>query len=363
MVSRLEGWGVRRRATALAAVIAMLVASAWVWPTVDAYGRAGALFAEAVLARPLPWAGPTVEEEVRWPEGGVGLLTRPAADEQYPALLLVLGAEPAAPDDPRVQRLLRALARAGFAVLLADPEPLIDGRVTPDEVPLLVEGFQALRAHPAVRPDRVGFLGLSVGGSTQLVAAADPAIAEDVWMVFAIGPYFDAATLTAEVLGGAYRHDGDLVPWEPDETSVRVTTNTLLAALPADEVEALREDSRPATSDGRLVRDLLEADSYDAVIALISRLDGDLRSRLAAVSPAEHLDGLRAPLYLLHDMDDPFIPPTHSDALADRYSPRAYHRIELFQHVEPRPSDAGILLRDGWRMLQMFAEVIREGRD
>lgn len=364
-MNSLDTWGVRRRVVAITTALAFasLVAA---WPAIDAYGRAAVVFGDAVLHAPMhriAWAMPDpVHEELHWPDGGYGLLTRPDAAGRHPALLLILGAEPADPDDPRVLRLTGALARIGFVVLLARSEPLIDGRVTPDEVPLLVGAFRVLQQHPSVRGDRVGLVGLSTGGSLQLVTAADPAIADSVGSVLAIGSYYDAGTLSAEVLSRTYRTDAGLVAWSPDETAVRVVRNTLLAALPPDEEATVVRDAEPATEDGRVVRELLRAPSLDGAVALLERLSPQAHAQMTAISPSAHLAGMRAPLYLLHDRSDPFIPLHHSDAVAAHYPPAAYHRLDIFQHVEPRPSSVGVLLRDGSRMLRMFAEIIRAAR-
>lgn len=365
-MSRLDDWSVGRRVVTMAVAVTLLAFVA-AWPTVDALGRAGFVFGDAVLHLPahrISWAMPDrVDEDLRWPNGGYGVLVRPDSPGRYPALLLILGAEPADPDDPRVRRLTGALARVGFVVLLVRSEPLIDGRLTSDEVPLMVGGFRALQQHPSVRPDRVSLFGLSTGGSLQLVVASDPAIAGEVRSVIAIGSYYDAGTLSAEVLSGTYRTKAGLVSWTPDETSVRVARNTLTTALPAAEAAALAAAAEPATEDGRIVRQLLDGPPLDSATALLNGLSPSTRAQISAISPSAHLDGMRAPLYLLHDRSDPFIPLPHSDAIAAHYRPVAYHRLDIFRHVEVRPSSLRVMIRDGSRLLGMFTIIIREARE
>jgi dienelactone hydrolase len=360
----MRDWSVPARTYFIAVLVAALTIGAWAWPAVEAYGRAAALFGDAVLrlpVRPLTWVTPDpVTEELRWPDGGYGLLTRPGDEGRHAALVVVLGADPASPDDPRVRRLTDSLARTGFAVLLARSEALIDGRVSADEVPLAAGAFQVLRDHPSVRPDRVAFVGLSTGGSVALVAAADPSIAADVWFVLAIGPYYDAGALAAEVTSETYAGTAGQVAWDPDETAVEVVRATLLAQLDDADRAAIEAGTAPVSADGRAIARLLARPGLAEAESLVASLGPAAQATLDAVSPSRHLAGLRAPLYLLHDRDDPFIPWTHSESIAAAYEPDVYHRLELFDHVDPAPGNVGVLLRDGWRLLRLFAAIIRD---
>src|SRR5262249_44875329 len=149
-----------------------------------------------VLARFAPVPTTTAFE---WSEGGTGVLTLPGGTGPHATVVLSLGADPAPPDDPEVHRLTDGLARAGISTLLVRSQALIDGRVSPEAVPVLVGAFEALRADPRVRPDRIAFVGLSVDGSLSLIAAADPRIASHVWFVLAFGSAYDVGEVAADV--------------------------------------------------------------------------------------------------------------------------------------------------------------------
>lgn len=328
-------------------------------PGIVAASRAAALLGDAVFrmpVRPLAYFTPApAVETLTWPDGGTGVLTLPGGGGVHAGLVLMLGAEPAGPDDPRVQRLTDSLARTGLATLLVRSPRLIDGMVTPDEAPQLVGAFRALRGHAGIRPDRAGFIGLSVGGSIAIVAAADPSIAEQVWRVIAIGPHYDGRTLVASIGARAYRDAGAAVPWSPDDTSTGIMTRTLLAALPEADRAAVVADTPSAGADGEIVRELLRGPTLERAETLVAQLSPRTQAALDAISPRPSLAGLRAPLYLLHDRSDAFIPWTESEAIAAASRPAVYHRLDLFEHVDPRPRDAAILLRDGWRLLRLFS--------
>jgi dienelactone hydrolase len=361
----MDDWSIRRRVLLVAVLVALLFGIEAAWPKTSAHARALAVVGDVVLrlpVRPLTWvtADPTVDE-FRWPDGGVGVLTMPGGDEPSAGLILMLGAEPAEPDDPRVRRLTDSLARAGLATLLVRSELLINGDVTSGEVPLLVGAFEALRQHPQIRDDRVAFVGLSVGGSVEMVAAAHASIADQVWFVFALGPYYDAGRLAAEVMSSAFRSADAIETWEPDDTAVRVVRRTLLVGLPEAERARLDAGEPVATPDSRVAQALLERPALERAEELVAEFGSDARAELAAISPMHHLEGLRAPLYLLHDRNDEFIPWPHSDAIARAYEPEVYHRLDIFAHAEPEVGNLDVLLRDGWRLLRLFARIIEDG--
>lgn len=356
-----DAWAVRTRARAIALLVGALLLVA-LWPAIDAHARATAFFAHAVLrlpGEPLGWVTATpVEEAFAWADGGAGVLTLPGTAGPHPVLLVVLGAEPAAPDEPAVVALRDGLARIGLGTLIVRSHPLIDGEVTPDEVPLIVGGFEALERDPRVRAGRVGMLGLSTGGSLVLVAAAQPRIADRVRLVFAMGAYHEAERLVAEVVAGRTRaSSGAVEPWTPDPTAVRVVRATLLSALPPTE-RAAAAAGTPSTPAARAAAELVAGASFDRAEALVTALGPDVRARMVAISPDAHLAGLRAPLFLLHDRADAFIPVAHTESLARATTPRAVELVDLFEHVEPKPANLRLLLTDGWRVLHLIAAVI-----
>ncbi len=349
--------GERRRAAAFLAPVVLLVALAFAWPALDAWTRSAALFSDVIVrapVRPVTWFTDTPSREtIEWgDDGGRGLLTRPAGTEPAPALVLILGADPATADDPRVERLVDSLARTGFVVLFPLSDELDAKRVGAVEVERLVGAFEALERDPAVRAHRIAFVGLSAGGSLAIVAASDERIAARVWSVTAIGPYFDAASLAASTLAGAYRSPDGVVPWTPERVTVEVVEQTLLSSLPTEQ----RDRLTTAGIDGDLDGDL------DATQALLRELPPEQMATLRAISPSASIDGLRAPLYLLHDRNDAFVPWTESEALAAAHRPAVYHRLDLFEHVEPRPGNVPVLLRDGWRLLRLFARIYRDAQ-
>ncbi len=366
MLRRADSWGVCQRTTTVVLVMVLLIAFTIALPTIHVLARATAFTSDAVFrlpVRPLTWVtGDPTTQPIEWHAGGRGLLTLPSGNEPHPGLVLVLGADAAAPNDDRVERLTENLARIGFAVLLTQSDELDSSLVLPLETPRLVNAFESLRSHPLIRPDSIGYIGLSVGGSLAIVAAAHPEIAADVAFVVAIGPYYDASTLAAAVVSHSFRHPGGIEFWEPAKISSRVVRQTLFSALPKAERAAI-ETGQPASSKaGHAVVALFNRPTFEDAEGLLTSLNPEQQELFEAISPRHQMAGLRAPLYLLHDRNDEFIPWVESETLAMAHVPAIYHRLDLFNHVDPDPSNLRFVARDGWRLLRLFIRIIGDSR-
>ena len=345
----MDEWTIGHRVRFLARVVALLLVLAAL-PTAHDWWRATTFTADVVFGlpgRPIMWfSGDPSTSTFDYAEGGRGVLTLPAGDGEAPGLILALGADPAEADDERVVRFTEGLARIGFAVLLTRSDELDAAVVRPVEIGRLTAAFEALAAHPRVRDDRVGYVGLSAGGSLTIVAAAQPEVAGEVGFVVAIGPYYDASSLAASVLSESFRGPDGVEPWDPARISERAVDNTLLASL-----DDPGRASFEALGDEATIE---EAETFLAGLApaALANLEG--------VSPSDHIDGLRAPLYLLHDRADRFVPWVESEALVADHEPALYHRLDLFDHVEPDPGNLRHAVRDGWRMLRLLAHILGE---
>ena len=206
--------------------------------------RGAAFFLEAWLqspVRPLTWvAPPPVRRECPIPGSRSGLLTLPGRGRNHPALVFSTGVRATEPLHKRViRRTTDAFARIGVATLHLQSRHLDEGRVLPQEVTAHVGAFETLRDDPSINRERIGFVGLSATGSIAIAAAADERIRDDVWIVLALGTYFDAASLVAAVTSRHCRTSHGLSAWEPERLSEEVVRETVLSALDADDRVAL----------------------------------------------------------------------------------------------------------------------------
>lgn len=275
----------------------------------------------------------------------------PASGTAHSAVIFSMGAPPLDLDDPRLERLAEDAARADVAMLVPFSERLNDMAIEPEEIDALVAEFDYVQELPQVDPQRVGFIGVSVGGSLALTAAADSRIASDVEYVVSFGGYFDALDTFGAIATHRIEYDGVDEEWTPRYHAEKVMAYQLINRVDsARDRDLLRrwfiehedvssEELASLSPTGRSSYDFLANRDPKLVTDLIDRLPADGVAELDYLSPRTTIDHVQAELFIIHDRADPFIPYTESrklmDALGDRPNTH-YDEIRLFEHVEPR---------------------------
>ena len=322
----------------------LVVAIVVVLPTISAAGlalRTGLFLAEFLSdGRWRPLSAVTAEPQVQPLAARAGARDIPADlyasghPATRPGLILVHGLSPAGKDDPRLREAARLLARAGWAVAVPTVEGLARFRLRPEDAAAVTAAGRALRAAGA---QPIAVLAVSVGTGPALTAAADPAMAGDVSAMLTLGGYASARALLRYTLTGDAR---DLPPEgraRPDEGAIAlfVAANHELMDAPGQRLAANRE---PA-----------------AVDALLAHLPEGSQRLLDALSPERYVEGLRAPLFLVHGRDDPAVPVSESRRLAETAAragrPTRLAVVGTVGHVEP---GAGTRLAELARLGALF---------
>ena len=243
-----------------------------------------------------------------------------------PGLLLCHGAVDSGPYDPRLVALARAFALRGLHVVCPDLPALRAFRADPAEVDLLVRIAESMaRDGEHVEPDDLALVGISIGGSYCLVAAARPELAERVGTVFAFGGYDDLERLVRSWMvdpspGVPELHDplvegrrrvllGNLdgLAAPADRPALRAALRALLTGAPPPETTGLS----PAGSrvlDCALSTEPIAPALADAVLA-------PMGPTLRALAPGRDGRAPRARVFLLHGEGDRIVPPSDADAL------------------------------------------------
>jgi acetyl esterase/lipase len=305
-----------------------------------------------------------------------------SADSPAGAMLLVFGVNNLGREHPAVRRVADGLARSGVAVLVPDSATLLEGRLEVGEIDGVVRAFELLQSQPAVDRSRIGIVGFSVGGSLALVAARDDRIAAAVRYVNAFGAYADAAEYLANVAAHSYEVDGERVAWLPTPLAREVFARFMFEQVADPEVRSALRDAYEApilagerpepddelagglSGDARAVYRLLTASSLDEARSAVGRLPADTLDLIDAISPARHLAGLQADVYLMHETDDHHVPYVHSRALADTYGAegllRRHSEFRLFDHVQPDDLDLVAAAPELWKLLWHLHAVMLE---
>ena len=306
-----------------------------------------------------------------------------SADRPAGAMLLVFGVNNLGRNHPAIVRVADALARTGVAVLVPDSRTLLDGRLEVSEIDGVVDAFRLLATRPEVDRERLGIVGFSVGGSLALLAARDPAIAGQVRWVNAFGAFADAADYLADVSAHAYGLDGTTVAWPPTPLAREVYLRFLLdqvddpadrSALEAAHADAILAGERPVADPGLraslvseagvAVQDLLTSTSLADARRSIDRLPAESLAFIDAISPARHLRGLSADVYLMHETEDHHVPFVESRALAAALGAtgrlREHTEFRLFDHVQPDDLDLLAAAPELWKLLLHVRRLMEE---
>lgn len=270
---------------------------------------------------------------------------------RHPALVLSLGLDPAPPDDVRVVRLLDGLARSGLIAVLIESEALNSDHLAPDLPRALVEGVQYTAAQPYTRADRVGMFGFSVGGSLAIVAAADPAIRDQLRSVDAFGSYDTLEDALLSIGTHTLDDDGSVRVWTPNAIASEHLTNVLLNGL-SDQTEATALhryfvegdaqalDGVTLSAAGQAIKDLLTSRDRAAGRSELPALPHALQANLMALSPLPRIADVRAQVFIMYDREDPLLPFTGSRdlcAAARAAGLKPYcSAFSIFQHVDPQ---------------------------
>lgn len=281
-------------------------------------------------------------------------------------------------DNRGVQQLInfsQALAQAGIVVMNVTTPTLIQYALAPQDSNAVVQAFDALAHWPGVTASHIGIIGFSAGGALACLAAADARIRDKVASVTLFGSYYNAASLLHDIGRRAIDVDGKLQPWQPQEVPIQVMTNTIAGQLSNFDgsllISSLDPGSTPLTSSEQAelsppalaAYHLLAGDEPDNVDANIAALTPQIDALLTALSPSSIIKQIHAPIYLLHDRNDQFVPFTQSrafdQALTQLHHPHDFAELGIFQHVEVRPDLAFTQeLSDGSSLARIITEML-----
>ncbi|MBI2845295.1 MAG: hypothetical protein HYX86_01980 [Chloroflexi bacterium] len=301
-------------------------------------------------------------EEIFYPtaEGTTrAFISRPGDSGDHPAVIVFFGLNPDLLD-PRLRSLVDDLARAGFVVMFPYSEGVSEYRLKTSYIQDLVDAFRYLEGQPYVRRDKIGYGGFSLGASLSFVAAGDDRISERVSFVNFFGGYYDAYDLLLAVTTHTAEENGERVPWEPHPEMTAFVQLVLLNSLESKEdydliyrdwYQGQAADLSRLTPQGQAVYELVRNRDPELFPALFAQLPEGMRREFKEISPRYGLDKLQAPLFILHDRGDPYIPVGESRRLAVSLPSAQYTETDLFQHVVPRAAG------DLWTLLGEIAKL------
>jgi len=308
-----------------------------------------------------------------------GALYLPAGSASRPGVLLVNGTEvPQGWRDPDIERFARSLAELGNAVYVPDLPGLKDTRLSARALPALAADIAWLHASGYARGGRVVLLGVCVGASLALIAAAEPANRGAVASVIGLDPYASLAdVLRAATTGMGPNAAGRLAPfamaaWVQADVA-RAVAAPLVGSAPSRQrvlqalarsspLDPLRGYTAPPSAalsaSGRAWWRLLGNRDPARFAALLAALPAPTRQALNAFSPLGVVQQIQAPVLLVAPEVDFAFPAGDATALQQANPSRVQLiRSAALDHVTPSFSPGQ--LAGYWQLLHFAIQGSR----
>ena len=302
----------------------------------------------------------------------------------HPGLILVHGVNEVGKADARIRWAAQMLCRAGFSVLVPDFLGFKSLRLRPADTREIADSFLYFSSRAdLVRPDRVGIAGFSYGAGPTLIAGCDPRLRDQIAFLISFGGYYDLMDVIEFATTGHYSYQGQSFFQPPDEYTrwIFLHYNLDLLSLEGDrgilqEAEVWKEGSRRTdlvdrlSPEGKAVYNLLNNRDPDRVAGLFSQLSPKVRQYIELLSPSRRAKDMKAYLFIIHGVPDPFIPHTESLRLFDSLSQKQRSHLALlriFSHVRPSvppPTFANILsvyIPEGAKLYSLVYDILRRG--
>ena len=256
-------------------------------------------------------------------------IVRPGRPPPWPAFLFANGATPDGRAHPVVRRLALALARSGYATFIPDLPGISGGELTPATLARPSSAHRKVADARETRHGRVGLVGVSVGGTLALLAAADERLAARVSLVACVAPFTDLRKVMMLATTGMYRDGAGVLSAYPTPPSLAVGLGRSLAAmLPAtaaaaglattlrtldvasdDPLAPLRTGpSDPLDHATNSVRELLANQDPTRFDDLHDALSDEIRRTIETLSPICVATRIRAPIEIATAPRDTYFP-------------------------------------------------------
>jgi pimeloyl-ACP methyl ester carboxylesterase len=352
-------------------LVAALVFRSWV----SAQARAVIVLSRTSNTPVLSWPVGVLTDEPRVEDaiiaGQATTLVRPGAGRSWRAVVFVNGVTRRGRHHPDVERLARALARAGYLVAVPDPPGLRQGTLTLRTLAATTAVVRSVGERPDVRDGRVALFGVSVGASLALLAAEQPSLASRIRVVAGIAPYTDLVQIARLTTTGVYMKHGRLERYRTKAFAALVIARSLAASLtpgrdrtlllarllavpddapdPLAPLRALHE-SRLRPQAHALVRLLANRDPA-RFHSLYAALPQRIRHAATLLSPLAAAARLQTRVLIASAPHDKYFPPDETRALTHRAPHVALTVTPALQHAIPHFSlgdFAGLFRFDGF---------------
>jgi pimeloyl-ACP methyl ester carboxylesterase len=237
-----------------------------------------------------------------------------SGESSYSPLLIIHGVNPTGKDSPDLMRISGALAQSGYQVFVPDLAEMKRQHLDPEEAARIKSVFEFIGKDAAIAC-------FSYGCGPAMIAAADSDIRNRVRFALAFGGYFDVRETLVSVITNPKSDivywkwvflgaNADLVAGESDRSTLQVIAERRAAGKPdAGETNKL-------SAEAKVLVDLFNAPDPEMLLTRLRAGPENLQHRLDALSPSRVIGQIRAPLILVHGINDAVIPAQQTIAFA-----------------------------------------------
>jgi pimeloyl-ACP methyl ester carboxylesterase len=283
------------------------------------------------------------------------------AESRRGSLVLIHGFTADGRRDPRLVGFALSLARSGFQVLVPEIPGLTDMAVGSAQTEEIATALR-FATHTGAS---TGLAAMSLAAGSAVLAAMEADTAPRVGYLLLVGGYYDIIDVLRYATTGADRGTGRTVAVSPpmregkwlllssqlhhlDHPSDRAALHAIARARLHDAHAPVQQYLDVLTVPGRAVYELITNTEPDRVEPLVAKLPHSVRKELAELDLArQDLGRLQARLLLIHGANDPVIPLSHSERLAQALPPGQAELVvpANLAHVDLSPG-----LRDSWEL-------------
>jgi pimeloyl-ACP methyl ester carboxylesterase len=307
-------------------------------------------------------AGKVREEETSL-AGVPAVVVRPGRGAgPWPAVVVLPGVTRQGRRHPAFLGIGRGLAAAGRLAVVAEPEGLAAGELTPAAVGEARAAVEAMLSRPDAASVGISLVGVSGGGTLALRTAADPALAGRVSIVVTLAPLCDVPEAIRVVTTGAYRDGDALVPYTSGDFFKLVVARSVVACLVpgedrtalrsrllaledygADPLSSLREWPRGTLgASARAAVELLSNEDRNRFDDLFDEIPNELRGAIDAISPISVAHRIAAPVELVVAREDKYITLADATSFAEACTSARLTVLGSLEHAVPELSPTAV---------------------
>ncbi|QQG43019.1 MAG: hypothetical protein HYW45_02290 [Candidatus Daviesbacteria bacterium] len=249
----------------------------------------------------------------------IGDLFIPSSPGSKSAVIVAMGVRTQEKDKPLILKFSQSMARLGYVTFWPRLEVLDKGQSLPEEPTTFVASFKYLESLKEVNKERISYAGFSVGSSTALVAAADPAVADQVHALVFFGGQYNIFEYLENLASKSYEADGQRVEWQVADDARNHAKGLL--------------ETKEATHTARI----FSTKETGEIKKILSQMPEEEKAKLKRYSPQTVEDQFKARLFILHDKSDVYVPFTQSIKLNQAFQDQVEELMitDLFEHVQP----------------------------